>query len=113
MDIKLETTNNQLVTVSIDGDMDALGCRDIKDVVEHILKLEQNNEVVMDLDKVHFMDSSGIGAIVYLYKRLKEINRAISIHNVSGQPLELMELLRISSAIPVHTKHSSTYRESL
>lgn len=106
MDIKLETNDNQLVTVTVNGDMDAVGCKDIKEVVDHIITMDEHHEVVMDLEQVGFMDSSGIGAIVYLYKRLKEIGRAISIHNVSGQPLELMELLRINSAIPVHSKHT-------
>ncbi|MGL4475024.1 MAG: STAS domain-containing protein [Shewanella sp.] len=113
MNITLDNQADQGFKVAISGDMDAIGCKEIKEVVDRIITMNFNGEIIMDLEQVNFMDSSGIGAIVYLYKRLKEVDRVISLHNVSGQPLELMQLLRIDSAIAIHSKHANAYRDCL
>ena len=82
------------------GEMDAPGCAKIRPVLEQISHTENIN-IVLELSQISFLDSSGIGAIVFLYKRLKARGRTLVIVGVQGQPQELMKLLRIDSAIPV------------
>ena len=41
-------------------------------------------------------NSSGIGAIVFLFKRLSARERKLSIMNVQGQPLRLFVQLRLT-----------------
>ncbi|WP_434354765.1 STAS domain-containing protein [Parasalinivibrio latis] len=100
----LELTDNE-VTVIVQGDMDALGCKGIQPLIDDVITMKDQNTVVVDMAQVGFLDSSGIGAIVYLYKRLRERDREMALKNVQGQPLELMQLLRISNAIPVNPSH--------
>ena len=87
--------------INLQGEMDALGCTEIRPSLERIVNTENNHDVILDMGSVSFLDSSGIGVIVFLYKRLKARGRALEIINVQGQPRDLMELLRIDSAIPV------------
>ena len=75
--------------------------------LEQITGTEHSN-VELDLSQVSFLDSSGIGAIVFLYNRLKAQERSLMIVGVQGQPQELMKLLRIDSAIPVSAMPIST-----
>ncbi len=96
----INTQNNDLV-IKLDGEMDALGCCNIRPELEQITESEASNNVVLDLSLVSFLDSSGVGAIVFLYKRLKARQRKLEISGVHGQPQELMELLRIDKVIPV------------
>ena len=58
-------------------------------------------EGVIDLRGVTFIDSSGIGAIVFLFKRLRAANRELMLVGVHGQVRELIELLRVDHALPV------------
>ncbi|MCF6255310.1 MAG: STAS domain-containing protein [Gammaproteobacteria bacterium] len=95
----IDTTDGDLI-VKLCGEMDALGCTKIRTELEQITNTENSN-VSLDLSQVSFLDSSGIGAIVFLYKRLKAQGRTLIIVGVQGQPQELMKLLRIDSAIPV------------
>ena len=87
--------------VKLSGEMDALGCSQIRAELEEIANNEDHNNVALDLGQVSFLDSSGIGFIVFLFKRLKTQNRVLEVIGVQGQPQELMELLRIDSAISV------------
>ena len=95
-------TPDQALLIEFSGEMDAAGCADIRPELEQILSTSEQKTVVLDLADVSFIDSSGIGVIVFLYKRFKSRSQALEIVNVQGQPRELIELLRIGSAIPVH-----------
>ncbi|ASP39666.1 anti-anti-sigma factor [Bacterioplanes sanyensis] len=103
MQIETIKSGDREMTISVRGEMDAQGCSLIRDDIERIADNAGDRAVVIDISKVNFLDSSGIGAIVYLYKRIKSKGGSLSISNASGQPLELMELLRINTAIPVQS----------
>ncbi|YCO05180.1 STAS domain-containing protein [Vibrio sp. VNB-15] len=100
---KLEIDKHTLA-IELFGDLDAKGCRQAQHHIDEIIHSDDHKEVEINLKHVQFLDSSGIGAIVYLYKRLVERERSMIIENVSGQPLEIMSLLRINHAIPVNSK---------
>lgn len=95
----IDATNGNLI-IKLNGEMDALGCSKIRPDLEEVTN-QQHLHTVLDLNKISFIDSSGIGAIVFLFKRLKEQGRSMEIVGVQGQPQELMRLLRIDAAIPV------------
>lgn len=107
MNLEYINTRNGDLVVKLRGEMDALGCNQIRPDLEQITSSEASNNVVLDLSLVSFLDSSGIGVIVFLYKRLKAQDRKLEITGVQGQPKELMELLRIDKVIPVN-RGSST-----
>lgn len=87
--------------VELNGEFDALGSSKIRQSLEDIAAQAKPDVVFLDLKRVSFIDSSGVGAIVFLYKRLKEKSRNLVISGVHDQPRELLELLRIHKAIPV------------
>lgn len=100
MNITMQDLNNGHLLIILSGEMDALGCSKIRPNLE---KISQQNQphIIIDINHISFIDSSGIGAIVFLFKRLKEQDRTMEIIGVQGQPQELITLLRIASAIPI------------
>ncbi len=92
------------LTLNFAGSLDAEGSKNALSLINKALSDPEFNEIEVDLTNVSFLDSSGIGAIVYLYKRLIASNRNMRIENVSGQPLEIFNLLRINHAIPINSK---------
>ena len=60
---------------------------------------DSDGKLTLDLSNVDFMDSSGIGSIVFLYKRLKSQNRELILNGVNGQPARLIESLRVDKTI--------------
>ena len=95
------------VVVRLNGEMDAVGCAHVRPDLEQITHSDANTDVVLDLSLVSFLDSSGVGVIVFLYKRLKAQGRNLEICGVRGQPQELMDLLRIDQVIRVNRVSSS------
>ncbi|MGB0683897.1 MAG: STAS domain-containing protein [Magnetovibrionaceae bacterium] len=68
--------------------------------------LSQSGEgtVVLDFSLTRFMDSSGLGGIVFLFKRLAPKKRGIILADVSGQPLDLIKMVRLDRSIPVQAQ---------
>lgn len=99
----IQTSNKTADTleVCISGEMDAANCAKHKDDFNDIIDGITVDRVEMNLEGISFLDSSGIGIIVFMFKRLKAQGREMVITRVCGQPMELMQLLRIDSAIDV------------
>ena len=58
--------------------------------------------LVVDLAKLKLIDSSGVGAIVCLLKRVRVQNGDVKISNLGGQPYEIFKLLRLDRAFDIH-----------
>ncbi|MGL6315134.1 STAS domain-containing protein [Vibrio sp. WXL103] len=104
MELHTTALNDNVLSLAIWGDFDASGSKQAQVCIDKLLQDDAHREIEIDLQHVNFLDSSGIGAIVYFYKRLVEAEREMRIENVHGQPLKMMELLRIGQAIPLNKK---------
>jgi anti-anti-sigma factor len=114
MDFIHDFTPTGELIIQFQGEMDALGCAKLRPTLDQLVAEHAHNKVVLDLSEVGFLDSSGVGVIVFLFKRLKNAGGDLSIANVHGQPRELMKLLRIDSAITVNWKiHIDRPREGI
>ncbi len=87
--------------ITLHGEFDALGSQSIREALERLAQEPPAKQLVLDLKGVSFLDSSGVGAIVFLYKRLIARQCRLALSNVQGQPRELLQLLRVDMAIPV------------
>ncbi|MEO1067007.1 MAG: STAS domain-containing protein [Pseudomonadota bacterium] len=83
--------------LTIDKDMDAVAMADLRATFEDLADAKENVEI--DLIDVEFIDSSGVGGLVFLYKRLLANGFKLSVHNVGGQPLRLLTHLRMQGLI--------------
>jgi anti-anti-sigma factor len=85
----------------LSGDFDAAGTTAIRPELEQVAAQPGPADVILDIAGVSFLDSSGVGAIVFLFKRLRMQNRRLRIRSPRGQPAQLLELLRVHKAIPI------------
>lgn len=84
-------------TVEMTQDMDAATMAKMKPLLDELSYKEV--DVRLDMQRVRFLDSSGIGGIVFLFKRLREKSGSLSLSNVSGQPLNLLRQLQLNFLI--------------
>ena len=90
--------NTQDVHFGITGYFDAQTVSRLQEDF-HALVNDTQGRIVLDLTDVDFLDSSGIGSIVFLYKRLKAQGRDLQLEGVNGQPARLIEALRVNKSI--------------
>jgi anti-anti-sigma regulatory factor len=72
-----------------------------------------SDHVVIDLARTEELDGSGVGAMVFAFKRLQSRGLRLSIRNASGQPLNLLHgsgLLRTLSGETRESRFASAAR---
>ena len=97
MSFKTRAENNHLV-IAVKGNMDSHFVTDQREQIES-LPHENSGDIIFDLSSTEFIDSSGIGFLVFMLKRLKPKNRNIHILGLNGQPKKVVEMLRINRMI--------------
>jgi anti-sigma B factor antagonist len=76
------------------GAFDALTVRDIKPMIDALVA-DRPRRVTVDLSELTLLDSSGVGAIVSLYKRVKADGGAVVVVGARNQPLAVLKLLKL------------------
>ncbi len=85
------------VTYKVADDMDAEFMASIRMDLESLANAEDS--VVLDVSDVTFIDSSGIGGMVFLYKRLATQGRKLMLTGLNGQPLQMLKYLRLTELL--------------
>ncbi|CAH0535173.1 hypothetical protein VST7929_02834 [Vibrio stylophorae] len=78
---------------------DAVLAPEFREVISHIIE-DMHAHLVLDLSKVAFMDSSGLGAIMTVYKMLN--GGKISILNPQRAVRDLLQLTRMDDLLACH-----------
>ncbi len=86
--------------LSIDGALDALTARDVRPIFDQVVS-ERPQRVVVDLAGLTLLDSSGVGAIVSLFKRVKAEGGQVVVVNAQDQPLAVLKLLKLDRILGV------------
>ena len=100
-------SNTQQIKVQIPQEFDGFLVDKVRDQLDALIAQNQP-AIILDLSHTTFIDSSGIGAIVFLYKRLVSQNRTLHLQQVNGQPLKLMTMLHVDRTIPVNVQQDVT-----
>ena len=82
--------------LAIDGALDALTVRDIRPILDAVVA-DRPRRVTVDIDKLTLIDSSGVGAIVSLFKRIKAAGGNVVVVNAREQPLAVLKLLKLEA----------------
>jgi anti-sigma B factor antagonist len=78
----------------IDGALDALTARDVRPIFDQVVA-EKPKRVTVDLESLTLIDSSGVGAIVSLFKRIKADGGQVVVVRAHDQPLAVLKLLKL------------------
>jgi anti-sigma B factor antagonist len=62
-----------------------------------------NQHILLNLEKVSYMDSAGIGELVACYKRAKEKSGIVKLLNPSGKVFDLLQLTKLEEVFETHT----------
>jgi anti-sigma B factor antagonist len=93
------TDNGDETTLRIDGTLDAATAPDLRAVVDQIVD-EQRMNVTLELSGLRLIDSSGVGVIVSLFKRVRANGGQVRIQGLRDQPRAIFRLLRLDRVFP-------------
>jgi anti-sigma B factor antagonist len=97
MEFNLDT-KKEAATLHIAGELDALSAPDLRPVINRIGE-DQPSKVLVDLSELRLIDSSGVGAIVALFKMVRAYEGTLAVVGVRDQPLAILRLLQLDRVL--------------
>jgi anti-sigma B factor antagonist len=82
------------------GDLDVYTVGSLRDAIGDVVELE-NPRIVVDLDSVPFMDSSGLGALMGGVRRLREAGGDLAISCTREQHLKLFTITGFGEGVSI------------
>ena len=90
--VRTDTANDTKLV--IEGALDALTAPEIRPVFDKVVT-DGRKRVTVDIAAVTMIDSSGVGAIVSLFKRIKAEGGHVQVVGAKDQPLAVLKLLKL------------------
>jgi len=97
MEFNLDTQKEASI-LRITGELDALSAHHLKPIIGKIGK-DRPAKVIVDLSNLRLLDSSGVGAIVDLFKTVREYQGTFGVVGVRDQPLAILRLLQLDRVL--------------
>ncbi len=89
-----QVVQGSTVRFTISGNLDATTCLEARERFDQAMA-SNPDAVIVDLSGLRLIDSSGVGAIVSLFKRVRGAGGGFEITGVAGQPLSIFKVLRL------------------
>lgn len=81
------------LTARLEGELDQHCASELRSAIDTAVRSEGNIEILLlDLGRVSFMDSSGIGVILGRYKLMRKLGGELAISNAQPQVEKLLKL---------------------
>ncbi|MBK8480873.1 MAG: STAS domain-containing protein [Proteobacteria bacterium] len=88
--------------LALEGRLDAVTAPELRPTIDALVARGPHRCVVCDLRSLETIDSSGVGAIISLFKRLRLKGGDLRIARLRGQPKEIFRLLRLDRAFDLY-----------
>ena len=99
MELKIRK-NGEIYIIDVNGEMDLYNSYKLKELVMKMLEKNVKNFII-NLEQVDYIDSSGIGALIYICSTMKKMNLKFAISNVHGSVKKVIELTKLMGYFPI------------
>jgi len=93
------TKENATLTFTLTGELDHHGAAATRQAMDKLIRDEQPKKVVLDLQNVHFCDSSGLGLLMGRYKTALSVSAVLTVKDPSAAVMRIMRLAGLDKLI--------------
>ncbi len=107
MELKIRKSGD-IYIIDVNGEMDLYNSYKLKELVMKMLEKKVESFIV-NLESVDYIDSSGVGALIYICSTIKKMNLNLKIANIHGSVKKVIELTKLMGYFPI----AGTVQEAL
>lgn len=101
MDFKVDSKVEEgSLILSLFGELDVYSTPKFKEEVKSAYE-ENKLNIILDCKNLEYMDSTGLGSLIYILKIVSEDNKKISIKNLSKQILKLFKITKLDEIFEI------------
>ena len=93
--------NSNAITINMIGEMDVNRLPEFEEEAKKVLQKPEISQVILNMERMSFMDSKTIGYIAYLYTTLKRTNRKLIISKPNENIIDILTLVGLNQIIPI------------
>lgn len=98
--IELSTLGDHEIQVAVTGELDLVSASELEETLKR--ELAADNDVLLDLSQMDFIDSTGLHAIVEAVRTAKSVGRKLKLSaELPGHARRLMEIVGLLPFIPI------------
>jgi anti-sigma B factor antagonist len=102
MDLQFDTeVKGQWALLSVSGEVDLYTAPQLRERIVELID-EGNHRILVSLEKVGFMDSTGLGVLVSGLKRVKEHEGEFALVSTPPQILRLLKITGLDQVFPLY-----------
>jgi len=110
--LKLEKKIERLtLLLRLDGELDMHTASMVRQAIDLEIEKRGIRTVILNLQDVQFVDSSGLGVIIGRYKKLLPLGGKLKITNVPPHIYKIMELSGLPKIINFYVDETNAYEE--
>ena len=98
----VQREKNSVVILDINGEIDLYNVSDIKMTIQKLID-DHKYDVIINLEKVSYIDSSGIGALISSLSTLKKYQGSMKIINLLASVKRVFELTKLISFFDIYS----------
>jgi len=110
LEVKIEMVGDVLL-VRLQGEFDLLIADEFREAVDPYFESGRAANLLLDISRVSFMDSSGLGAILGRYKKIRQMGGNMIIVGARPQIKKILELSGIMKIISFYDNEKSALAE--
>ncbi|MDR2028654.1 MAG: anti-sigma factor antagonist [Treponema sp.] len=99
MELKIRK-NKDIYIIDIQGELDLYNSYKLKELLMKMLE-KKIERYIINMEDVEYIDSSGIGALIYISSTLKKMNLRLAITNIHGSVKKVIELTKLMGYFPI------------
>lgn len=112
MGVEFQLQGDKL-TAMLSGDIDHHSSGKLREAIDGKAAQVRPRELVLDFDRVAFMDSSGIGLILGRYRWMQELGGTVRITHISQRMEQILMLSGINKLVRIESPETGKTAENL
>jgi anti-sigma B factor antagonist len=109
MEIATREAGNATI-VDITGDITLYNSPEVRRVLLDLLKAKHVPRVIVNLEKVKYIDSAGVASLVEGLKTSRDLKSGFALYGLSKTTREVLELTRLIKVFEVHDNEADALR---
>jgi anti-sigma B factor antagonist len=109
MDISTRQVGKATI-VDVVGDITLYNSPEVRRVLLGLLKEQHATRVIVNLEKVKYIDSAGVASLVEGLKTSRDLKSGFALYGLSRTTREVLELTRLIKVFEVHSSEEDALR---
>lgn len=94
------SSQTNIALLPLEGDLDVRSVPQVKELVGQLID-SGCRRVVLNMDRVEYIDSAGMGLLLYLVRSMRKVGGLLSLTEVSPQLMRIFKRYRLVDYVPV------------